>query len=225
MKNLLTYEKFLLENDYQIPRTSIDNPEGTVTPVVIGEEIDEYMFFQNLKTIKNAIDSIMKMDPDKVNSILRDGHAWAVDHIATSKDDVEEVAGFLKGRLSEGRISESSTSNFNRIFSMTPMWWEAWKKENEGKYEIKKDAFTKTYDIAKDGKTLFVFDYGRNKIFTNEDPRLFVIQSDLSQEEVDSAEERANKLTTGVSKKKEKKEKEDSFSDELNIDKNKSEEE
>jgi hypothetical protein len=63
------------------------------------------------------------------------------------------------------------------------MWWEAWKKENEGKYEILKDAFSKTYDVKKDGNTVFVFDYGRNKIFTNEDGStgiLYLISNDLS---------------------------------------------
>jgi hypothetical protein len=36
------------------------------------------------------------MDSSMVDSKLTDGHGWAVDHIATSKDDVEEVYGFLK---------------------------------------------------------------------------------------------------------------------------------
>ena len=35
------------------------------------------------------------MEKDKVDQILNDGHGWAVDHIATSKDDVEEVYNFL----------------------------------------------------------------------------------------------------------------------------------
>jgi hypothetical protein len=38
---------------------------------------------------------MMQMDPAEVDAILQDGHGWAVDHIATSKDDIEEVAGFL----------------------------------------------------------------------------------------------------------------------------------
>ena len=56
-----------------------------------------YMFFQNLKTIHHAIGELLKMDPTRVDSMLSDGHAWAVDHIATSADDVEEVYHFLTG--------------------------------------------------------------------------------------------------------------------------------
>ena len=56
---------------------------------------ESYMFFDNLKTIQRAAEEMMKLDPKEVDNLLKNGHAWAVDHIATSKDDVEEVASFL----------------------------------------------------------------------------------------------------------------------------------
>lgn len=56
---------------------------------------DSYMFFGNLQTLKRAIDQLLRMDQATVDSILADGHDWAADHIATSKDDVEEVYNFL----------------------------------------------------------------------------------------------------------------------------------
>jgi hypothetical protein len=40
---------------------------------------------------------MLEMDEAKVDAMLSDGHNWAVDHIATSKDDVEEVFNFLAG--------------------------------------------------------------------------------------------------------------------------------
>ena len=39
------------------------------------------------------------MNPAQVEILLRDGHAWAIDHISTSKDDIEEVADFLKNNV------------------------------------------------------------------------------------------------------------------------------
>lgn len=60
---------------------------------------DNYMFFQNLKTIKKMVDAMLQMDPAQVDQLLSNGHGWAVDHIATSKDDVEEVGGFLMGNM------------------------------------------------------------------------------------------------------------------------------
>jgi len=56
---------------------------------------DNYMFFQNLKTIQHAVTELLQMDPAHVDKLLSNGHAWAVDHIATSADDVEEVYHFI----------------------------------------------------------------------------------------------------------------------------------
>jgi hypothetical protein len=61
---------------------------------------NNYMFFQNLKNIKKMVDAMLQLDPAQVDQMLSDGHGWAVDHIATSKDDVEEVVGFLMNNMS-----------------------------------------------------------------------------------------------------------------------------
>lgn len=61
-------------------------------------ELKHYMFFSNLKAIKRAVDEMLAMDTREVDSMLADGHDWAADHIATSKDDVEEVFSWLRGR-------------------------------------------------------------------------------------------------------------------------------
>ena len=74
---------------------------------------DNYMFFQNLQTIKAAVDSILQMDSTEVDRMLSQGHGWAVDHIATSKDDVEEVAGFLTNSQSNGIVSGIDTTGYN----------------------------------------------------------------------------------------------------------------
>ena len=60
-------------------------------------DTNNYMFFQNLKTIKKMVDAMLQMDPHEVDAMLSDGHGWAVDHVTTSKDDVEEVFNFLAG--------------------------------------------------------------------------------------------------------------------------------
>jgi hypothetical protein len=59
---------------------------------------NNYMFFANLKTLKHAIDEMLAMDKSNVDQILEDGHGWAIDHIATSTDDVEEVYHFLTNK-------------------------------------------------------------------------------------------------------------------------------
>lgn len=71
------------------------------------DETDNYMFFANISNIKRMCDEILEMEPSMVDSLLSDGHGWAVDHIATSKDDVEEVYGFLKSTFDLSRRKEN----------------------------------------------------------------------------------------------------------------------
>jgi hypothetical protein len=58
-------------------------------------EYQNYMFFQNLRTIHRMIEKMLELNPMQVDQILSDGHAWAVDHISTSTDDVTEVGQWL----------------------------------------------------------------------------------------------------------------------------------
>lgn len=69
------------------------------------KELDSYMFFGNLQIIKRSIDALMQMSPSDVDAILNDGHDWAADHIATSKDDIQEVADFFINKMSRGSHS------------------------------------------------------------------------------------------------------------------------
>ena len=64
------------------------------------QETQNYMFFGNLQTMKRLIDEMLEMDESKVDEILKE-HNWALDHIATSKDDIEEVFNFLAGHESK----------------------------------------------------------------------------------------------------------------------------
>lgn len=58
-----------------------------------------YMFFGNLESIKRMIDEMVQMDAHEVDEILKNGHEWAVDHIASSLDDVQEVYSFIKNHV------------------------------------------------------------------------------------------------------------------------------
>jgi len=59
-----------------------------------GNEIQNYIFINNLKQMKKQVDEMLSMDEKKLDEILKE-HNWALDHIATSKDDIEEVYNFL----------------------------------------------------------------------------------------------------------------------------------
>lgn len=115
MKVIKTFEGFLnSDNEPVIPiRVSDDSPVQRPSGEVDHEghhEAENYMFFGNLETIKRCVDSLLEMDPAKVDEVLRNGHNWAVDHIVSSKDDVEEVYNFLVNEMSEpGRADEGKS--------------------------------------------------------------------------------------------------------------------
>jgi hypothetical protein len=75
--------------------TECDCGCGGVTASCQGKETNNYMFFQNLKTIQHAVGELLEMDPTKIDKLLSAGHGWAIDHITTSADDVEEVYHFI----------------------------------------------------------------------------------------------------------------------------------
>jgi hypothetical protein len=54
-----------------------------------------YMFFEALKLIKDKVDAMLALDKTKVDELLTNGHNWAVEHVITAKDDIEEVGNFL----------------------------------------------------------------------------------------------------------------------------------
>ncbi len=62
------------------------------------KEIKNYMFFNSLRSMKDKIDHLLKMDPHEIDSMLSDGHDWANDHVATSRDDIEEVFNWITGK-------------------------------------------------------------------------------------------------------------------------------
>lgn len=73
-----------------------------------------YMFFQNLHTIKRMVEKMLALNPQEVDALLSNGHAWAVDHISTSADDVGEVGTWLcneLGQQSNNMMTESNSNN------------------------------------------------------------------------------------------------------------------
>ena len=92
MKNIKFFEEF----------ESTDFSQGEIHENHDGHELNNYMFFQNLHTLKNAVDEMMELDPHEVDQILTNGHGWALDHIATSVDDVEEVYHFMANSIEMG---------------------------------------------------------------------------------------------------------------------------
>jgi hypothetical protein len=115
-------------------------------------EPDNYMFFGNLKTIQRHIDAMLQMDPQMVDSILSDGHGWAVDHIASSLDDIQEVANFLMSTKHHGSQNPfMELMNQENPFSKLAKSFESFTLNEAKKKEKMKAAAKKKKKIDQDG--------------------------------------------------------------------------
>lgn len=76
-------------------------------------QTNNYMFWQNLKTIAHAATEMLKMNQDQIDTMIANGHAWAVDHVSSSADDMEEVYHFIEANLSDNK--EPGIGDLNRM--------------------------------------------------------------------------------------------------------------
>lgn len=60
-------------------------------------EVPNYMVMQNVQQMIRQLQEISQMNEDELLSIMSE-HPWAVDHLTTSKDDIEEVYNFLTNK-------------------------------------------------------------------------------------------------------------------------------
>jgi len=60
-----------------------------------GHGHENYMFFNNLETIKRMAEELLSMDHEKMDSMMSNGHDWATDHVAVAKEDLEQVYDFF----------------------------------------------------------------------------------------------------------------------------------
>jgi hypothetical protein len=59
------------------------------------EGTENYMFFGNLQSIKRMIDELLQLDEQEIDNTIKNGHDWAEDHMAVSKENIEQVYNFL----------------------------------------------------------------------------------------------------------------------------------
>lgn len=73
--------------------------KNLITNILKEERSDRYMFFSNLEQIKRQCDMLLEMDSQMIESILDNGHDWAQDHIAESKNNMDQVFDFIMNEI------------------------------------------------------------------------------------------------------------------------------
>jgi len=165
---------------------NIDNNSGRT---------ENYMFFNNLNTIKRSVDEMLQMDESKIDSILSE-HDWASDHISVANENIEHVFNFLSDPKLESNINESDMSALSSELRRL-------KEKYPGKkvtYFFTKDS-SSGYKFLVDGKSLDKLNKDTNPL-NEKDKKIYNVlhimttyNLDLSEKEkYNMAEEIVNKL-------------------------------
>jgi len=59
------------------------------------QSTENYMFFSNLQQIHRQSEMLMKMDPQELDQIIKNGHDWADDHVSEAKNNMDQVFDFF----------------------------------------------------------------------------------------------------------------------------------
>ncbi len=107
------------------------------------ERTDRYMFFSNLEQIRRQCDMLLDMDHTMVESILDNGHDWAQDHIAESKNNMDQVFDFL---MNEVKRNDNEFISEGRKKSGTPLCARG-KAAAKSKFDVYPSAYANGYAV------------------------------------------------------------------------------
>jgi hypothetical protein len=79
----------------KVVRLTESGLKDIIEKVLQEQKNNRYMFFSNLEQIHRQTGILLEKDPEMISNILENGHDWAQDHIATSKESIDQVFDFL----------------------------------------------------------------------------------------------------------------------------------
>jgi hypothetical protein len=124
-----------------------------IKKVLSEQESQRYMFFSNLEQMRRQCDLLLDLDHDMVESILENGHDWAQDHIAESKNNLDQVFDFLMNETKKDGM-ELSMSIDDKDMSMmegrkktgTPLCARG-KASAKAKYDVYPSAYSNGHAV------------------------------------------------------------------------------
>ena len=111
-----------IKNDSDVPKNpdaknTFKDKVNEIVKKVLKETHDEgssrYMFFSNLQQMRRQCDLLLDLDESMVEEILENGHDWAQDHIAESKNNIDQVFDFLMNETKKHGMQMSMNMDDN----------------------------------------------------------------------------------------------------------------
>ena len=118
-----------------------------VNKILQEQENNRYMFFSNLEQIHRQTGMLLDMDKNVLENILENGHDWAQDHIAESKNNMDQVFDFLMNEINgDGNDDDMNTMNEGRKKTGTKLCARG-KAAAKAKYDVYPSAYANGYAV------------------------------------------------------------------------------
>jgi hypothetical protein len=113
----------LKENDLRKYITKIIN-ENKMT--------ENYMFFSNLQQIQRQCEMLLKMNPQELDNIIKNGHDWADDHVSEAKNNMDQVFDFFmnetKNKNTQNVTADMDQFSMNEEDQLDEKCWDGYKQ-------------------------------------------------------------------------------------------------
>jgi len=96
------------------------------------QSTENYMFFSNLQQIHRQCEMLMKMDPQELDNIIKNGHDWADDHVSEAKNNMDQVFDFFmnetKSKDKQDVTADMDQFSMNEEGQLDEKCWDGYKQ-------------------------------------------------------------------------------------------------
>jgi hypothetical protein len=93
---------------------------------------ENYMFFSNLQQIQRQCEMLLKMDPQELDNIIKNGHDWADDHVSEAKNNMDQVFDFFmnetKNKDNQNVTADMDQFSMNEEDQLDEKCWDGYKQ-------------------------------------------------------------------------------------------------
>jgi hypothetical protein len=93
---------------------------------------ENYMFFSNLQQIQRQCEMLLKMNPQELDNIIKNGHDWADDHVSEAKNNMDQVFDFFmnetKNKNNQNVTADMDQFSMNEEDQLDEKCWDGYKQ-------------------------------------------------------------------------------------------------
>jgi hypothetical protein len=96
------------------------------------QETENYMFFGNLQQIHRQCEMLLKMNPQELDNIIKNGHDWADDHVSEAKNNMDQVFDFFmnetRSKDKQDVTADMDQFSMNEEGQLDEKCWDGYKQ-------------------------------------------------------------------------------------------------